>query len=177
MFRCFIRSDILCKHGGKDYLKDLKNGGLIETFIGIESADNQIKENIHKGTTIEQDTAVVEWCKELGVTCKTSFILGLPGETLESMQKTREWILKHRPHIAQTDRLIPFPGTPLTSHPEQYDLNYDEMPDEEWFFRGRYDINSKSFVSTSHLTREQIDEFWHNLEDELLREGLSGHNH
>lgn len=177
VFRCFMRSDILCKHGGRDYLKELVDGGLIEMFIGVESADNQIKENIHKGTTIEQDTAVLEWAKELGVTCKMSFIFGLPGESMESMNKTRDWILKHRPHIVQTDRLIPFTGTPLTTHAEDYDLVYDDMPDEEWFFRGRYDIESKSFTSTSHLTKQQIDDFWHSFEDELIAEGLSGYNH
>lgn len=177
MFRCFLRSDILCKHGGKDYLKDLQDGGLIECFIGIESASNEIKSNIHKGTTIEQDTDVVKWCKELDVTCKTSFIFGLPGETLQSMQATRDWIFKNKPHIVQVDRLIPFPGTPLTKNVHEYDLKYEQQIEDEWFFRGRFDINSKSFVSTSHLTREQIDQYWHSLEEELLQEGLSGYNH
>jgi hypothetical protein len=65
----------------------------------------------------------------------------------------------------------------LTDHPEQYDLKYNEIPDEEWFFRGKYDANSKSFVSTSHLTREEIDTFWHKLEEELLECGLSGYYH
>jgi radical SAM superfamily enzyme YgiQ (UPF0313 family) len=176
-FRCFLRSDILCNHGGKDYLKDMQDGGLIEIFVGAESADNRIKENIHKGTTIEQDTAVVEWCKELDVTCKVSFILGLPGESLESMQKTRKWILKHKPDIVQTDRLIPFPGTPLTKNADEYDLKYETPVEEEWFFRGRYDMDSKSFVSTSHLTRDEIDTFWHFLEQELIDKGLSTYGH
>src|SRR4030067_1895871 len=176
-YRCFLRSDILCKHGGKDYLKDMQDAGLIEIFIGIESADDRIKENIHKGTTIEQDTNVVTWAKELEITCKTSFILGLPGESLESINKTRDWILKYRPDIVQTDRLLPFPGTPLTKNAQDYDLKYETQIEEEWFFRGRHDINSKSFVSTSHLSVEQIDEFWHFLEQELLAEGLSGYNH
>lgn len=176
-WRCFLRSDILVKHGGKEYLQRMKDSGLIEIFVGVESADNRIKENIHKGTTIEQDTKVLKWCKELGITCKMSFILGLPGESMESMQATRDWILKHRPHIAQVDRLIPFPGTPLTDHPEEYDLVYEEIPDEEWFFRGKYDLDSKSFVSTSHLTREEIDTFWHELEKTIKEEGLSTYVH
>jgi hypothetical protein len=96
---------------------------------------------------------------------------------MESMQKTRDWILENRPHIVQVDRLIPFPGTPLTSHPEEYDLKYETIPDEEWFFRGRYDQDSKSFVSTSHLTREQIDQFWHELEKTIRDEGLSTYVH
>jgi radical SAM superfamily enzyme YgiQ (UPF0313 family) len=177
VFRCFMRSDILHKHGGKGYLKELADGGLIEMFIGAESADNRIKENIYKGTTIEQDTDVVLWAKELGIKCKVSFILGLPGETLESMERTRKWILWNRPDIVQVDRLIPFPGTPLTEHHRDFDLEYDRIPEEEWFFRGRYDLDSKSFTSTSSLTREQIDDFWHSLEQELIAEGLSGYNH
>lgn len=177
VWRCFMRSDILSKHGGKEYLEMMRDAGLIEIFIGVESADNQIKDNIHKGTTIEQDTAVLEWCKELDIRCKMSFIFGLPGESLESMSKTRDWILKNRPSIVQVDRLIPFPGTPLTKHPEEYDLTYDRQIEEEWFFRGRHDMNSRSFVSTSNLSVEQIDEFWHRLEKELIDEGLSGYNH
>jgi radical SAM superfamily enzyme YgiQ (UPF0313 family) len=177
VFRCFLRSDILCKHGGKDYLKRMKDAGLIEVFVGVESADDQIKKNIHKGTTIEQDTKVLEWCKELGIRCKMSFIFGLPGESFESMNKTRDWILKYRPDIVQVDRLIPYPGTPLTKNMEEYDLNYETPIEEEWFFRGRFDINSKSFVSTSNLTRDEIDKFWHEMEAELIGEGLSTYGH
>lgn len=172
VFRCFLRSDILCKHGGREYLEAMVKGGLIEVFVGVESADNQIKENITKGTTIEQDALVAQWCKELGITCKMSFILGLPGETRESMEKTRQWILEHRPERVQVDRLIPFPGTPLTDHPEKYDLTYETRPDEDWFFRGRQGAGT-SFVSTSGLSVGEIDEFWADLEDELRREGLT----
>jgi len=176
-WRCFLRSDILHKHGGKEYLKLMADSGLIEVFVGVESADNRIKDNIHKGTTIEQDTAVLEWCKELGIRCKMSFILGLPGESMESMKATREWILKYQPDIVQVDRLVPFPGTPLTKNFGEYDLKYDRPIEDEWFFRGRYDIDSRSFVSTSSLTVDEIDKFWHNLENELISEGLSSYGH
>src|SRR3990167_3768776 len=90
VFRCFLRSDILCNHGGKEYLEAMRDGGLIEIFVGVESADNEIKNNIHKKTTIEQDTAVLEWCRELGIRCKMSFILGLPGENIDSMERRSE---------------------------------------------------------------------------------------
>ena len=176
-WRCFLRSDILEKHGGKEYLERMRDSGLIEVFVGVESADNGIKDNIHKGTTIEQDAKALQWCKELGIRCKMSFIFGLPGETRESMQKTRKWILEHQPDIVQVDRLVPFPGTPLTKHPAEYDLKYDHTPDEEWFFRGRHDASSRSFVSTSNLSVDEIDKFWHDFEEELVEKGLSGYNH
>jgi radical SAM superfamily enzyme YgiQ (UPF0313 family) len=106
-----------------------------------------------------------------------SFIFGLPGESRESMEATRTWILENRPDIVQVDRLILFPGTPLTDNIGAYDLNYEFPIEEEWFFRGRHDIDSRSFVSTSSLTAEEINDFWHKLEVELVEEGLSGYGH
>lgn len=175
-WRCFLRSDILCVRGGREYLQQMANAGLIEVFIGVESASNRIKRNIHKGTTIEQDTLVVTWCRELGITCKTSFVIGLPGESEGSMQQTRDWILQHRPDIVQISRLIPFIGTPLVDHPEEYDLTYETQPDESWFFRGNKDMG-QSFVSTSNLSRERIDSFLSDLEEELIEEELSSYEH
>lgn len=172
VYRCFLRSDIISKYGGREYLEKLRDGGLIECFVGVESADNQIKANIHKGTTIEQDEAVLGWCKDLGIRLKMSFILGLPGETRESMERTRDWILKHRPERAGFDRLIPFPGTPLVDHIENYDLYVDEPVAEEFFFRGDPSLPHPSFVRTSGLSREEIDEFWRETDALLRAEGI-----
>ena len=171
IWRCFLRSDIICNHGGKEYLEEMRNGGLVEIFVGVESADNRIKDNITKKTTIEQDTNIAAWCKELGIRCKTSFILGLPGESMESMEATRSWILENRPDRVQVGRLIPFPGTPLRTKMENYDIAMENDVDDDWFYMGRNDM-SHSFVSTSNMTVQQIDDFWHKLNDELKREGI-----
>lgn len=173
IWRCFLRSDIINNQGGYDYLKDMRDGGLVEIFVGVESASNEIKKNITKKTTIEQDTNIVEWCKDLGIRCKTSFILGLPGESQDSMETTRRWILEHRPDRVQVGRLIPFAGTPLTKNPQNYDLTYETQLDDEWFYAGKHDMGTKSFVSTSHLTTEEIDEFWRKLVRELDELGIS----
>lgn len=172
-WRCFLRTDIICHNGGKEYLEQMRNAGLIEVFIGVESADNKIKEGIHKGTTIEQDNLVIQWCRELEITAKCSLILGLPGESRESMEKTRYWIFRQKPEDVriQLDRLIPFKGTPLVSHPEEYDLKYENQPDDNWFYQGRHDIGTRSFVSTSHLSVDEIDSFWRNTEKEMEDRG------
>lgn len=172
VYRCFLRSDIIAKYGGREYLEKLRDGGLIECFVGVESADNRIKANIHKGTTIEQDEAVLEWCKDLGIRLKMSFILGLPGETRESMERTRDWIIKHRPERAGFDRLIPFPGTPLVTHIEDYDIKLEEDVPEEFFFRGDPSLPHGAFVSTSGLSREEIDDFWRETDALLRAEGI-----
>lgn len=171
IWRCFLRSDIINNNGGREYLEQMRDAGLVEIFLGVESADNQIKENITKKTTIEQDSRIVKWCKELGIRCKVSLIFGLPGESEESMEKTRRWILEHRPDRVQVGRLIPFKGTPLGDHPENYDLTYETMPPDDWFYKG-YDELNKNFVSTSNASVELIDRKWHELNNELKREGI-----
>lgn len=171
IWRCFLRSDIIHKHGGYGYLRELRDGGLVEVFVGVESGSDVIKGNITKRTSISQDTDIVKWCKELGIRCKTSFILGLPGETMETMEETRKWILENRPDRVQVGRLIPFPGTPLTKNPQNYDLKVERNIPAEWFYMGRNDFHH-SFVSTSGVTVQEIDEFWHKLNDELKELGI-----
>jgi radical SAM superfamily enzyme YgiQ (UPF0313 family) len=175
VWRCFLRSDIINNHGGFEYMQAMAEGGLVEIFVGVESADNRIKDGITKKTTIEQDQNIVDWCRKLGIKCKLSFILGLPGESAESMETTRRWILAQNPEglRIQLGRLIPFAGTPLTKSPQNYDLKYETQIDDNWFYRGKMDMESHSFVSTSHLSVAEIDTFWRNLENELDEKGYS----
>jgi len=171
VWRCFIRTDVITKQGGFEYLREMADAGLVEVLAGVESADNQIKENIHKGTTIEQDTQVLDWCRELGIRFKASFILGLPGENWESMRRTRDWILHHRPDRADVNTLIPFPGTPITSHPECYDLFWTERIPEEFWYKGPRD-ESNAIVGTSSLEPHEIKSFRDELIKDLEREGI-----
>lgn len=172
IWRCFLRSDIINNQGGYDYLKEMRDGGLVEIFVGVESASNEIKNNITKKTNIEQDTNIITWCRSLGIRCKASFILGLPGESMETMEETRRWILENRPDRVQVGRLIPFPGTPLTKNPQNYDLVVEHNIDDDWFYMGHNEQNH-SFVGTSHLTSKEIDEFWHKLNREMEEQGIS----
>lgn len=175
IWRCFVRTDVIEKQGGFDYLREMAEAGLVEVLAGVESADNRIKAGIHKGTTIEQDTAVLRWCKQLGIKFKASFILGLPGEDKDSLARTREWIFEHRPDRADVNTLIPMPGTPITRatdfNGERYDVQWErEMPEEE-FYKGAKRTSSV-IVSTSHVTAAQIKEFRDGLIREMEEAGI-----
>ncbi len=163
------------KQGGFDYLRQMADAGLVEVLAGVESADNRIKNNVHKGTTIEEDTQALRWCKQLGIKFKASFILGLPGEDADSLARTREWILNERPDRADVNALIPMPGTPITrTHDYQgneYDVTWTGEYTEEEFYKGKK--RSASVVtSTSHLTSEQIRLFRDNLIVEMEAAGV-----
>jgi anaerobic magnesium-protoporphyrin IX monomethyl ester cyclase len=172
IYRCFLRTDVIIKQGGFEYLREMARSGLIEVLAGVESADNQIKDNIHKGTTIEQDTMVLNWCKQLGIKFKASIILGLPGETRETLETTRRWILANRPDRVDINTLIPFPGTPITRAPKgTYDVYWTEQFPEEYWFKGPRN-DTQALVGTSHLEPAEIKEFHKQLMAEIEKEGI-----
>ena len=177
IWRCFLRTDVTEKQGGFEYLKQMADAGLVEVLAGVESADNRIKDNIHKGTTIEQDTQVLKWCKQLGIKFKASFILGLPGEDADSMQRTKDWILLNRPDRVDVNTLIPFPGTPLTRKSEDYlgvsfDLKWEAELPEEFYYKGPRDETEHCVVSTSKLSSQQIKDFRNSLMKEIENAGI-----
>jgi len=175
IWRCFLRTDVISHQGGFDYLRLLSDAGLVEVLAGVESADNRIKNNIHKGTTIAQDTEVLGWCKQLGIKFKASFILGLPGEDEASMAATREWILTHKPDRVDVNALIPFPGTPLMRAEDymgtKFDLKWEEDLPEEYWYKGPRD-QAQVIVSTQALTSQRIGEFRNQLMAEIETAGI-----
>lgn len=171
-WRCFLRTDVISRQGGFEYLRAMADSGLVEVLAGVESADNRIKNNINKGTTIEQDTQVLCWCKQLGIKFKASFILGLPGEDEDSMARTREWILVNRPDRVDVNTLIPFPGTPLTTHKSdyqgvEYDIGWEEELPETYWYKGPRE-GAIALVHTKALTAQRITDFHTQLIKEII---------
>lgn len=162
-WRCFMRSDLGVLHG-KSFLTHLRNMGLVEVLVGVESSSQVIKDNVHKGTTVEQDTLLREWCKDLGIAFKASIILGLPGETMETMEATRQWLIENRPDKADVNMLIPMPGTPL--YGGEYDCQWTCAVPDEFFFKGRPG-ELTCLVETDALSSEEILAFRNRLVEEL----------
>jgi len=163
IWRCFMRSDLGVRHG-KSFLTSLANLGLVELLVGVESGSQQIKDNVHKGTTVEQDTLLREWCKDLGIIFKASIILGLPGETEKTMQETRQWLLKNQPDKVDVNTLIPMPGTPL--YDGEFDCKWTCTVPETYFFKGKPGT-LECLVETEALSSEEILTFRNALVEEL----------
>ena len=92
-------------------LKKLKDGGLRQLLVGYESGNQQILHNIKKGMRIEVAEKFTKDCHELCIQIHGTFILGLPGETLETMRETREFAKRINPHTVQISLAAPYPGT------------------------------------------------------------------
>jgi len=92
-------------------LKKLNEGGLRLLLVGYESGNQQILHNIKKGMRIEVAEKFTRDCHTLGIQIHGTFILGLPGETLETMRETREFAKRINPHTVQISLAAPYPGT------------------------------------------------------------------
>src|SRR5882757_2116466 len=94
-------------------LKAMKEAGCRLLIVGYESGDPQILKNVKKGATVERARDFARDCHELGLTIHGDFILGLPGETQESIRNTINFAKTLDVETIQVSMAHAFPGTEL----------------------------------------------------------------
>ncbi len=92
-------------------LKAMKEAGCRLLIVGYESGDPQILKNIKKGATVEQAITFTKNCKKLGLVIHGDFILGLPGESPETIQRTIDFAKRLDTETIQVSIAHPYPGT------------------------------------------------------------------
>ena len=97
----------------RETLRVLKDNGLRLLLVGYESGNQQILINIKKGLRVDRARRFAADCRELGITVHGTFILGLPGETRETIQETIRFAREVNPHTIQVSIAAPYPGTEL----------------------------------------------------------------
>ena len=147
-----VSDDVLCK---------MKAAGCNAVSFGIESANPQILKTIKKGITLDQVEAAVGMCQRAGITPYASFILGLPGETPETINETMEFgnRLKKIGLAFGFHLLAPFPGTEIRDHCDQYGIR---ILTSNW---SRYHAN-RAIVETPDVKSRMLDEIVIKWEDE-----------
>ena len=92
-------------------LKVMRENGLRLLLVGYETGNQQILYNIKKGMRIEVAKQFAKDCRELGIAIHGTFIMGLPGETRETIQETIRFAKEVDPHTLQVSLAAPYPGT------------------------------------------------------------------
>jgi hopanoid biosynthesis associated radical SAM protein HpnJ len=94
-------------------LEVLRDNGLRLLLVGYETGNQQILNNIKKGMRIDIARRFTKDCHDLGITIHGTFILGLPGETKETIEETIGFAAEINPHTIQVSLAAPYPGTYL----------------------------------------------------------------
>jgi len=138
-------------------LKVMKDNGLRLLLVGFESGDDQILHNIKKGLRTDIARRFSSDCRKLGILVHGTFILGLPGETKETIDKTIKFAKEINPHTIQVSLAAPYPGTTL----------YKQAVDNGWLQENEAVnlVNDKGVqlaaISYPHLSKEEI---FHSME-------------
>lgn len=119
--------------------------------FGVESGVPEMLKRVRKGITLEQARTAVDMCRRAGMLPHASFMVGLPGETPETMQRTDDFARSLK-ILYGYHYLAPFPGTTLAEKVESYDL---EILTRDW---SKYDAND-AIVRTAALSPQNIRDF------------------
>src|SRR6478609_6493194 len=123
-------------------LKILKDNGLRLLLVGYESGNQQILHNIKKGMLVDVAKRFAKDCRELGIVTHGTFILGLPGETKETIEETIRFAIEINPHTLQVSLAAPYPGTFL----------YKQAQENNWFAHENADMLSDRGVQLASLS-------------------------
>lgn len=94
-------------------LKRMKQAGCWQVLYGFESGDDRMLKLLKKGNTVEINKRAIYLTKEAGLEVRGDFIVGTPGETWESLERTIQFTIDMKLDYAHFNKFIPFPGTEL----------------------------------------------------------------
>jgi hopanoid biosynthesis associated radical SAM protein HpnJ len=100
-------------HSDYETLKGMADAGARLFIVGFESGDPQILKNIKKGATVEMARTFMKNCRKVGIRVHGDFIIGLPGETRETIQKTIDFAKELDCETIQVSLAHAMPGTEL----------------------------------------------------------------
>jgi len=127
----------------------LRDNGLRLLLVGYESGSQAILNNVRKGTRLDRAREFTRQARALGIKIHGTFILGLPGETRETIETTIRFAQEIDPHTLQVSLAAPYPGTAL--HREALERGWLES---EGLVDGRG--TQASVIGYPHLPRTEI---------------------
>ncbi len=104
---CTARADTL----SDELLQKLSDSGCITLFLGVESADQQQLDRVNKQITIDKIRQAFKLSRENDIRTIASVVLGMPGDTKESIERTIKFVRELNPSYALFSLATPYPGT------------------------------------------------------------------
>ncbi len=149
IYRCFTHVNFV----NKDMCQTLEQTGCKEVGIGIESGNDRVLKKIGKGFNSEKALNATKMLKRYGIRTKVFLMLGLPGESYESIGDTKEWLMKAEPDDFDISLYQPFPDTRIWDDKSKYELEWDKGIPK--FYKGKAG-EYESTVHTPYLTTKQL---------------------
>ncbi len=152
-WQCLARVDRVTP----DLLRLMYRAGCREVHYGIETGNAEILARLGKHITLEQVRQAVAWTAQAGILAKGYFMLGLPGDTEETMQQTIQFACELELDQAMFSLTTPFPGTRLWDElaARQPGLVFDRDFSRAYYYLN-YDQPLKPFFNLSQVSDERL---------------------
>ena len=132
----------------RDLLRTMRGAGCRLIEYGIESGDEDILVALSKQITIEEVRATFAMTRQAGLKTIANFMIGNPGETRASIDKTLRLAKEIKPDYCDFSFLTPFPGTEL----------YERAERNGWLLAGFNPSNIRLDRCTMNATQMSGDE-------------------
>jgi len=143
-WRAFSRVDTV----NMDVLRKMRQAGCVGLLYGVESGNQEILDRIKKKITLDKVKEAAKMANAVGIDVQATFILGLPGETKETLAQTLDFAqgldVFYGVHV-----LSPFPGTEVREKAEEYGI---EILTSDW---SKYDCN-RAVTRTKDVGPDEI---------------------
>ena len=141
---------------GLDYetMREMKRANCRLLITGFESGNDEILRNIKKGITVDEMRQFASDARRAGLLVHGDFIIGLPGETHQTIENTKRLIKEIKPEILQVSVASPFPGTEFYEWCVENGYLLTDDPNEYLDDQG----HQKSIIKYNDLSEDEITE-------------------
>lgn len=186
----FLRGFIKAELFNEEQAEMMYKAGFRWILVGFESGDPRILENINKKASQSDNTRCVNIAKKYGLKIKALMSIGHPGESKETIQETKKWLLEVQPDDVDITIITTYPGTPYYDHatpdptrPDVWVYTYEPTGDRLYsyevdfnvtakYYKGDPDEGYQAYVFTDFLTSQELVMHRNELEKEI-RQNLS----
>jgi anaerobic magnesium-protoporphyrin IX monomethyl ester cyclase len=175
--RGFTKSELF----NEEQAKAMYRAGFRMLLTGFESGDARILQNIKKNATLDDNTRCVEIAKKYNLKVKALMSAGHPGESPESIENTKKWLLDVRPEEFDLTVISPYPGSPVYDDAvlEGDHYVYRDSKNGDALYQKEIDYTKEanyykstpgsyvSYVWTDHISSEDLVKTRDKIEDEV----------
>jgi radical SAM superfamily enzyme YgiQ (UPF0313 family) len=156
----------------EDFVR-LKEAGCHTVSFGIESGSQAILDKINKMATVQSNREAIRDAQRAGLVAKAFLIVGLPGETDETVEETMRFIDESDPDCYTLFTFVPYPGTQIWNHREDFGVEIIEQDWDKFYVIAEQGVGG-IVLQTDTYSPEKLAEMRNRLLEHLKRRRWGG---
>ena len=157
----YVVAGVRCRSVDRELLLRMKESGCVAMYYGMETGSPRMLQVMEKNTTLEQNLQAAQWTFEAGIQTTYQLVLGMPGETAETIDETTAFVKQVTEPLPEppTERLSinyiqALPGTPTYEYARQHGLLGTSLDDEEAYLLRISDTDAGDEMDMLNFTEE-----------------------